>query len=454
MHMVLRKKESAIIRRALLFAVLAALALLLTGCGETAPEPVEETPAPVYALRYYLGSKLLQTQELTEGQRPAHLELSLPGLRFDGWQDRAGKAANPEEAVMTADADYYAVIYPLLDNHVPYLFPDEDGFLHPDAPLTGSALSEALNALCAPAAVAYLPKIQATDAPLSADALRETLLALFPAAEVDAACGAYTGSDPILRRDAAVILNDLLGRSGAEKITLRRAAFLSPDVSKDMAEYMDLLEASVSHALDEWGETWDSCDVPGCYAPGFLPLHGKLYYIGEDGAMRRDTTVGSFTFGPDGVYTSGNEELDGIVTGVLADIEAEQPYAEPLEQLRAAYEYSRDSFTYFRKAPLAYGATDWEADAAVEMLTTKRGNCYNYAATFWALARGLGYDARAYSGTISNAPHGWVEIELDGTDYMFDPELEMAARERGNFGSDRFMMTKLTASFYGVYLRK
>ena len=451
----LKETKHTHVRRGLLFLLLTALlSLLLSGCGETAPEPVEETPAPVYALRYYLGDKLLQTQQLTEGQYPAHLELSFPGLTFAGWEDAAGKTVRPEQSAMTGDVDYHAVIYPVLGNHVPYLFPDEDGFLHPDAPLTCRALGEALQALVDPAAVAYLPDIAATDEPLTPDSFRETLLALFPAAKVDAACGAYTDNATIARHEAAAILNTLLERTGAEKITLRRGASLAPDIAKSMAHYTDLLEASVSHAVDEWGESWNGCAIPARYAPGFLPLHGKLYCIGEDGAMRADAEIDGFTFGADGVYTSGSVELDAIVTGILADIEAAQPDAEPLDWLRAAYEYARDSFVYFRKAPLTFGEEGWQADYAVEMFTKERGNCYNYAAAFWALARGLGYDARAYSGTISEQPHGWVEIAFDGVDYLFDPELEMAARERGNFGSDRFKMTKLNASFYGFYLRK
>ena len=101
----------------------------------------------------------------------------------------------------------------------------------------------------------------------------------------------------------------------------------------------------------------------------------------------------------------------------------------------------------------ASGETGWQTEYAVEMLSTQRGNCYNYAAVFWALARGLGYDAKAYSGSISQQPHGWVEIDFDGVTYLFDPELEMAARERGQMNSDRFMMTKQAAAMYGVFFR-
>ena len=135
-----RTKPDRLPRRLCLLLLAALLALALAGCGETETAEVpEETPAPVYALRYWLGDKLLQTQTLAEGQYPAHLELSFSGLRFVGWSTDDGTLAQPEQSAMTADVDYHAVIYPMLDNHVPYLFPDADGFLLPDAPLTSRA---------------------------------------------------------------------------------------------------------------------------------------------------------------------------------------------------------------------------------------------------------------------------------------------------------------------------
>ena len=443
-------------RKSLLSAAAAVLlALLLSGCAGTQaePEPVEETPAPVYALHYYLGDKLLQTQTLAQGQYPAHLELTFPGLHFAGWRDGAGAAAQPEQTAIEGDVDYYAVIYPILENHVPFLFADDDGFLHPDAPLTNRDLTAAMRALASPEAAAYLPALPDTDEPLQADAFRETLRKLFPAQRVDEAAGDLAADAQIARHEAAAVFNKLLGRDGAEKITLRRDAFLAPDVLQGTADYADLLEASVSHAVDAWGETWDACEIPGCYAPGFLPIHGKLYCIGDDGTILTDTQVDGFTFGPDGVYTSGSAELDGYVLDILARIDAAHPYAEPLELLRAAFEYARDSFTYFRKPALTFGATGWEIECAVDMLGSGRGNCYDYAAVFWALARGLGYDAKAYSGTISEQPHGWVEIMIDDVNYLFDPELEMAARARGQMNTNRFMMTKQAASYYGFYFR-
>lgn len=428
-------------------------AVLLSGCGSAGePAEPEATPVPTYEIRYFSGDHLLQTQSLVEGQSPAKLELSLPGLHFAGWQDADGKAVQPELVAATANADYRAVIYPVLENHVPYLFPDDNGFLHPDEPLTSDALNRALRALAAPEAAAYLPALRTDGSTFTPEAFREILIVLFPAAQVDAALAGTDGADAISRRAAAAVFNRLLGRSGDEIVTLRRDAFLPPDISDAMPDYRDLLEAAVSHTEDAWGEAWSECDVPWYYAPGFLTLDGELYYIQENGSLLTSGEQNGFTFGPDGVYTCGDEELDAFVTDILRGIARENPGAEPLDLLLEAYRYARDSFTYFRKAPLTYGETGWQTEYALDMLRTLRGNCYNYAAVFWALARGLGYDATAYSGTISQQPHGWVEIPFGDEIYMFDPELEMAARERGvKTNDDRFMMTKLKASNYGIY---
>ena len=192
--------------RASLLPILIVLlaALILAGCGGTAAP--EETPAPVYALRYYLGDKLLQTQSLAEGEYPTHLDLSFPGLTFAGWRTDGGAPVQPEQTPITGDVDYHAVIYPLLTNHVPYLFPDEDGFLHPDAPLTMQALDAAIRALAAPEAVGYLPALPAAEEPITPDKLSETLRTFFPAPQVDAAMAVYRGNDVIARRDAAASL--------------------------------------------------------------------------------------------------------------------------------------------------------------------------------------------------------------------------------------------------------
>ena len=80
------------------------------------------------------------------------------------------------------------------------------------------------------------------------------------------------------------------------------------------------------------------------------------------------------------------------------------------------------------------------------MLSTGMGNCYCYAATFGELARAIGYDAQVCSGTVgmNRAKHGWVEIEIDGVNYIFDSELEMAGLKK-NVYRDMYMMSPKVA---------
>lgn len=69
----------------------------------------------------------------------------------------------------------------------------------------------------------------------------------------------------------------------------------------------------------------------------------------------------------------------------------------------------------------------------------KKGNCYVYAATFYYLAKGLGYDCSYIEGQVGMAsggygPHGWVAIYSNGSTYICDPEAQDEAHlSRYNF---------------------
>lgn len=81
------------------------------------------------------------------------------------------------------------------------------------------------------------------------------------------------------------------------------------------------------------------------------------------------------------------------------------------EALRAAYDYTRDSFSYLRRNYYLFRETGWAHDEAMTMFETGRGNCYCYAAVFYYLARQLGYNCIIISGRVGTDgdPHGWVE---------------------------------------------
>ena len=425
-----------------LWPVIAVISLLVfSGCGSS-ESSVTETEAPSYTVRYLVGKSLVETQFVSQGEYPEAVFYTKEGFTFSGWEDNLGQSVSPENIAIHRDTEYHARLYPKLTTHMPYLFPDEDGLLWPDQPLTAEALSEAIYALSASDEVADLD-LPAGNDPLSVTGLRYYLSDFFPGNSLSG-FEQFDQEAEISRAQFAVLFNDLLGRSGDEVVTVRAHAELPSDLSPGRSDYSDLLEATISHVPDEWGETWKVCNIPSRYAPGPVLIDGRLYWIDENGCFLRDADVNGLHFDQNGVYTSGDAELDGYVGEVLQNFISNQfPEADRLTLLRDAYNYTVESFTYLRKDAFAYGAADWEIESALEMFSTQRGNCYNYAAVFWAFARGLGYDAKAWSGTITatNQPHGWVEIEMDGVNFIFDPESQMAYHERGDYSKDMFMLS-------------
>ncbi len=66
------------------------------------------------------------------------------------------------------------------------------------------------------------------------------------------------------------------------------------------------------------------------------------------------------------------------------------------------------------------------------------GNCYVMAACFTQMARVLGYDAHLIEGQVpyrngSFGPHGWCEIDIGGTTYVFDPDFEYQTGKNGYY---------------------
>ena len=115
-------------------------------------------------------------------------------------------------------------------------------------------------------------------------------------------------------------------------------------------------------------------------------------------------------------------ELEELIKNIVSEQTDSSMTDE--EKLEALYKYVVNSYTYRRRNYYDFGATGWVDEEAYTMLTTGKGNCYNFASVFCLLAREIGYDATAYSGTMGpdRRPHAWVEIEIDGETRLFDPE--------------------------------
>ena len=455
------RKDAYKERLPLLFAVLFS-ALLLSNCGYRperieAAQPLsdvpaaaalpEETAAPqgkTYTVTYRVNGA--ETTELVaEGECVHNAPEFLPdqNCAIVAWKNANGTKVDIRTAPVYADTVYEAVSGPELHRKGAYIAAESDGLFHPLDKFTRSDAARAVYALletkptgetflkdvtthakCYTAATTlvtagymtldegrFYPDVAITRADLTA-----LLEKLFSPAAVERALADMTDETPFTRAEAAAAINGLLELDSAG---LANAPYF-PDVSPSMENY-----AAVELAGQSGTISWLSGDTA---QPGFLNLDGHLYCVGEDGYFLRDTMVGTLYFDISGRHTSGDDALDSFV----ADLVDSQTNASMTreEMLRAVYDYVRDHYLYLKRNLYEVGETGWEIPEALLMFQSGKGNCYNFTAAFWSLARGIGFDAVCYSGLVGvgRDPHSWVEITFDGVPYVFDVETEMSYR--------------------------
>ena len=427
--------------------------LLMGSCtaGGEAPEvPAAESPAGMKSeISFVDGGVELSSQKLAPGDFPTEPEVEgREGARFGGWIDENGRKALPGATPVVGDAVYTAVYFPLLDGEGPYLFTGGGGLLHPDDVLNSTELITALDALASDEAKKYFPDLSAAEDDVTVDELRTVLLGFYSSDELDRVILGHDGAEKISRSQFALIMNRLLERDCGAKVIPGGDSYRIPDIGLQRQDYSELMEATVPHEHSEEGSLWTSVQLTPMYEEGFVLVEGSLYCVDSEGFFVGDTVLGSLTFGYDGRYTSGDKALDAYVSAVIADIAEANCYENHMDLLRAAYNYCRDSFGFMRRNTYPIGARGWELSEANTMFETGMGNGASYAAVFWALARGLGYEATAVSGVIgqNRLPHNWVEIEIEGENYIFDPGAEAGALEDADMSRDRFMMSSDWAS--------
>ncbi len=117
-------------------------------------------------------------------------------------------------------------------------------------------------------------------------------------------------------------------------------------------------------------------------------------------------------------------------------IDAEHVLDNVGHTLRAAFNWSA-SMPYYghnRYMPdTAAPGIEWYANYGFK---NKKGNCYVMAATFYEMAVNLGYKPRQMSGKVplrvgGLGPHSWVEITINGTNYVFDPDFTESTGKNG-----------------------
>lgn len=431
--------------------VLLGIILVLSLIGP--PEaPVEEAlpVVPSVTVRFWVEGEVVASQQVAQGECPQAVAPQIRGLSFRSWQDGSGQPVTPQSIPVWEDTDYEAVVYPRLSEHAPYLFPDGEGNLRPQAVLTANEFTRAIRALAEEGAEDYLPTMPLGNWEMDKSHLTYWLELLYSPQAARTAMEVVE-EGPVKRGDFARIMNRLLGRGGGQTVVVAQNISAPRDLSLEGENWEAVLEAALPHTHDASGGPWAEAVLELCWEPGFFFLDGRLCYADGSGHMIRNAQVGDLEFGDDGRYTSGDPELDELVTELLVRFMEENPQAEREELLRIAYLYCRDSFMYLNRGYKAFGETDWQVESAKVMLQTGMGNCYYYSAAFWALARGLGYPAFAVSGGVLRygAPHSWVGIYFDGVRYSFDPELEMSYRtERGEPEADFYKLGYYRQLYY------
>lgn len=139
--------------------------------------------------------------------------------------------------------------------------------------------------------------------------------------------------------------------------------------------------------------------------------------------------------------TSGYEELDNLIAGYMAMLTNEGTLTEgmsPYQKVHSIYVWFIKRITYNRGMNVDAGkystsdpaTTPEEVLWATDLLNTYQGCCYNYSSAFMYIMRYLGYDAHLLSGQVSSygggtTPHCWLYVNLGGTAYTFDPDVDM-----------------------------
>lgn len=138
---------------------------------------------------------------------------------------------------------------------------------------------------------------------------------------------------------------------------------------------------------------------------------------GAEGVMAKDTSIDGYALWPSGAMVSA------------ADIAARNLLDQIGWSLEAAFNWST-SFPYSSTSSTPAPGSEWFANYGFQNGT---GDCYVKSATFYYMARQMGYDAHQVAGFVPTAgggmeDHSWVEIGMEDGIYVFDPSYAQTGR--------------------------
>ena len=155
-----------------------------------------------------------------------------------------------------------------------------------------------------------------------------------------------------------------------------------------------------------------------------------MYYVQEDGTLLRNGEYQGLRFGGNAAYTSGNSRIDTEMDRIVALVTEDD--MTPEEKLFACYRYvfsiSLNYLSNNNHVPRGQDCSLWAETYMLRLLNQNgRGNCYCFAAEYYYLCRRVGFwQAKAVSGGLyyRSYDHGWVEMTLNGTCFLFDPRTD------------------------------
>ena len=156
----------------------------------------------------------------------------------------------------------------------------------------------------------------------------------------------------------------------------------------------------------------------------------KEYYL-KDGSIQTNQIVGNKKQGYYYVDSTGIKVTDKTTKLAVKFVRAHTKSTDSREsKLKKCYYYLSKKYSYTRYYTNLYPKAKSMQTMAYDMLSKKTGNCHRYAASFAYIATVLGYDARVIVGDISSnhggmTPHGWTEVKIGKSWYIFDPDMEM-----------------------------
>ncbi len=200
----------------------------------------------------------------------------------------------------------------------------------------------------------------------------------------------------------------------------------------------------------ELADGWYYLDADGKMATGTRLIGGKNY--GFDASGRWDGTEKAVT-GLQALLNSVALEPKGTVSPALdarvnAFIDAHlSDSMDTYTKVKTVFDYMIENYTYDNSAInitsdetllslyLSGAMTEFYAYSILE---SERGVCNDYSAAFAVILRKLGLETRlvegiAYTTDGSGSGHAWAEVNLGGTWYLFDPQIEQNIAERDGY---------------------